>query len=128
MVPLACAAVFLGLFLVLPMEIGLWWYVYPREATAAAFLLLGAFPDLPRSILLRAPLTAALAVGGLGVSSVVAKNYAVFGRATDDFAAIATLAPSRAARNAIARPMPREAPVMNRVSPDSVVMAGFPLW
>jgi hypothetical protein len=70
------------------MEIGLWWYVYPREATAAAFLLLGAFPDLPRSILLRAPLTAALAVGGLGVSSVVAKNYAVFDRATDDFAAI----------------------------------------
>lgn len=87
-VPLACAAVFLGLFLVLPMEIGLWWYVYPREATAAAFLLLGAFPDLPRSILLRAPLTATLAVGGLGVSSVVAKNYAVFGRATEDFAAI----------------------------------------
>lgn len=87
-VPLACAAVFLGLFLVLPMEIGLWWYVYPREATAAAFLLLGAFPDLPRSILLRAPLTAAIAVGGLGVSSVAAKNYAVFDRATNDFAAI----------------------------------------
>lgn len=87
-VPLACAAVFLGLFLVLPMEIGLWWYVYPREATAAAFLLLGAFPDLPRSILLRAPLVAALASGGLGVSAVVAKNYAVFGKATDDFAEI----------------------------------------
>ena len=87
-VPLACAAVFLVLFLVLPMEIGLWWYVYPREATAAAFLLLGAFPDLPRSILLRAPLTAAVAVGGLGVSSVAAKNYAVFDRATHDFAAI----------------------------------------
>ena len=35
-VPLACAAVFLGLFLVLPMQMGVWWYVYPREATAAA--------------------------------------------------------------------------------------------
>jgi len=87
-VPLGCAAVFLGLFLVLPMEIGLWWYVYPREATAAVFLLLGAFPDLPRSILLRAPLASALASAGLGVSAVVTKNYAVFGKATDDFAAI----------------------------------------
>jgi hypothetical protein len=87
-VPLACATVFLGLFLVLPMEIGLWWYVYPREATAAAFLLLAAFPDLPRSILLRAPLVAAIAAGGLGVSAVVSKNYAVFDKATADFTAI----------------------------------------
>src|SRR5450631_1628781 len=30
---------------------------------------------------------------------------------------MATLAPSRAARSAIARPMPREAPLMNRVLP-----------
>src|SRR5580704_13347040 len=35
------------------------------------------------------------------------------------FAAMAILAPSRAARSAIARPMPREAPVMNRVLPAS---------
>ena len=38
------------------------------------------------------------------------------------FAAITTLAPSRAARKAIASPMPREAPVMNRVLPLSVLM------
>ena len=36
------------------------------------------------------------------------------------FAAIATFAPSRAARSAIARPMPREPPVMNRVLPASM--------
>src|SRR5580704_15988520 len=35
------------------------------------------------------------------------------------FAAMAILAPSRAARSAIARPMPREAPVMNWVLPAS---------
>jgi hypothetical protein len=87
-VPLGCAAVFLGLYLVMPMEIGLWWYVFPREATAAAFLLLGAFPDLPRPWLLRAPLVAALAAGGLGISAVVAKNYAVFDKSTADFEAI----------------------------------------
>src|SRR6478672_4164906 len=39
------------------------------------------------------------------------------GFGTADFAAITTFAPSRAARRAIARPMPREAPVMNRVLP-----------
>jgi hypothetical protein len=32
-------------------------------------------------------------------------------------AAMATLAPSRAARSAMARPMPRDAPVMNSVLP-----------
>jgi hypothetical protein len=87
-VPLACAAVFLVLFLVLPMSIGLWWYVYPREATATAFIALGAFPDLPRSFWLRLPLAAALAVGGVGVARVVVANYARFDAATQDFAAI----------------------------------------
>lgn len=87
-VPLGCALVFLGLYLVMPMEIGIWWYVFPREATATAFLLLGAFPDLPRPLLLRAPLVAAIAAGGLGISAVVAKNYAVFDKATADFTAI----------------------------------------
>ncbi|KAG0906055.1 hypothetical protein G6F31_021860 [Rhizopus arrhizus] len=40
-----------------------------------------------------------------------------FGFGTDDLAAMATLAPSRAARNAMARPMPREPPVMKSVLP-----------
>ena len=44
------------------------------------------------------------------------------GFGTLDFAAMAMLAPSRAARRAMARPMPREAPVMNRVLPDNVLM------
>src|SRR5215472_677628 len=35
---------------------------------------------------------------------------------------ITMLAPSRAARNAIARPMPRDAPVMNKVRPLSVMI------
>ncbi len=87
-IPLSCAAVFLGLFLVLPMQMGVWWYVYPREATAAAFIALGAFPDLPRSFWLRLPLCAALAVGGLGVARVVVANYAKFDPVTRDFAAI----------------------------------------
>src|SRR3546814_18452804 len=46
----------------------------------------------------------------------------MFGLGTSDLAAIATVAPSRAARSAIARPMPREAPVMKRVWPLRVGM------
>src|SRR3954471_13316075 len=38
-----------------------------------------------------------------------------FGCGSADFAAITTLAPSRAARTPMASPMPRDAPVMNSV-------------
>jgi hypothetical protein len=40
--------VFLALFLMLPMEIGAWWYVFPREITAVLFLLPALLPNLPR--------------------------------------------------------------------------------
>lgn len=40
--------VFLGLYLTLPMELGVWWYVFPREITAAAFLVPALLPNLPR--------------------------------------------------------------------------------
>src|SRR5690606_28352175 len=46
-----------------------------------------------------------------------------FGLGTADLAAMATLAPSRAARRAMARPMPREAPVINRVLPFRLAIA-----
>src|SRR5882757_945080 len=49
-----------------------------------------------------------------------------FGCGSAVFAAIATLAPSRAARSAIASPMPRLAPEMNSVLPLSVVMTKTP--
>src|SRR6202035_4445895 len=48
-----------------------------------------------------------------------------FGCGSAGFAAMAILAPSRAARSAIARPMPRDAPVMNRVFPASVIAASL---
>src|SRR6202044_367339 len=50
---------------------------------------------------------------------------ASFGWGSAVFAAIAILAPSRAARSAIASPMPREAPVMNRVLPASDIAASL---
>jgi hypothetical protein len=91
---LSCALVFLGLFLVLPMQMGVWWYVYPREATAAVLVALGLVPDLPRPLVLRAPLTALLAFAGLGVAQVVVTNYGKFDLATRDFTAIAQKIPA----------------------------------
>jgi len=46
-VAVGCTAAFVLAFLVLPMSIGNWWYVYPREATAAAYLALALLPGLP---------------------------------------------------------------------------------
>src|SRR5271155_6072281 len=48
-----------------------------------------------------------------------------FGCGVAVLAAMAILAPSRAARSAIARPMPREAPVMNSVFPVSDIRASL---
>jgi hypothetical protein len=85
---LSCAAVFLGLFLVLPIQIGTWWYVYPREATAAAFVALGAMPDLPRSGWVKSLVVLALAAAVVPMGAVVVKSYAAFERTTADFRAI----------------------------------------
>jgi len=38
----------LGLYVTLPMEIGTSWYVFPREITAALFLVPALLPNLPR--------------------------------------------------------------------------------
>jgi hypothetical protein len=38
----------LGLYVTLPMEIGASWYVFPREITAALFLVPALLPNLPR--------------------------------------------------------------------------------
>ncbi|WP_437809175.1 hypothetical protein [Sorangium sp. So ce1078] len=88
LVPVACAAVFLGLFLSLPLQIGLWWYVYPREIVAALFLALGAFPDLPRSPWLKAPAVLALSAAAISLGAVARDNYRRFDHSTRDFDAI----------------------------------------
>ncbi|WP_437973975.1 hypothetical protein WMF11_36040 [Sorangium sp. So ce295] len=88
LVPVACAIVFLGLFLSLPLQIGLWWYVYPREIVAALFLGLGAFPDLPRSPWLKVPAVLALSTAAVFLGAVVRDNYRRFDQSTRDFDAI----------------------------------------
>lgn len=87
-VALGCASAFLLMFLILPMQVGIWWYVYPRECTAAAFIALGALPDLPRAKLLRWSSAVALAAGAIPLAQLTARHYAQFDRVTEDFYAI----------------------------------------
>lgn len=88
LVPLGCAAVFLLLFLTLPMQIGIWWYVYPREITAAAFIALGALPDLPRQRWLQAAYLLVVAFAVVPLTGVVIDAWSKFDAATRDFDAI----------------------------------------
>jgi hypothetical protein len=85
LVTLGCAGAFFLLFLKLPMEAGLWWYIYPRETIAATVLALGFLPDLPRRAFLRLPIVLALAAAPLGIAHSISTNYRAFDRATDDF-------------------------------------------
>ena len=79
------ALVFLGLYFVLPMDVGIWSLVYPREITAASLCALAALPGLPRSPWLRAPALAALLFGITMPTRFVTAKYAAFERATQDF-------------------------------------------
>lgn len=88
LVVLSCVVVFLGLYFTLPLQIGLWWYVYPREATSAALLAIALLPGLPRSPVVRAPLVAAAATAALGYGQFVQRKYAEFDAQTADFAEI----------------------------------------
>jgi hypothetical protein len=84
----ACALGSLLLFLVLPMQIGNWWYVYPRELTAFVFLALAACPPLPRTRTFRASIALLGAIAPLPMALLVTRNYAHFDASTRDFDAI----------------------------------------
>lgn len=86
-VALSIAGFMIG-YLTLPMDIGAWWYVYPREVSAAAVLVPALLPDLPRPLWLRALLVGALGLSSLSASEVVADNYRRFDATTADFDAV----------------------------------------
>jgi hypothetical protein len=93
LVPVGGALALLALYFSLPMAIGVWWYAYPREATAFAVLALAAVPDLPRERWLRAVIVAALSGSALSASALVAHHYAAFERSGREFEAVARRVP-----------------------------------
>lgn len=85
---LACVLAATLAYLVLPMQMGNWWFIYPRESTAAAFMAVGLMPDLPRRPFGRLLCVAwlCLAVAPLGVVAV--ESHRAFEAQTGDFARI----------------------------------------
>jgi hypothetical protein len=84
---------FAGLFFWLPMSIGDWWFVYPREITAACLCSLALLPRLPRNPWLSAPAVAALLFGIVMPMRFVSDRYAQFDRVTADFQKIIEFIP-----------------------------------
>jgi hypothetical protein len=79
---------FLLAYLVLPMNIGIWWFVYPREVTTALYVALAAMPDLPRQWWLRVPLLAVCAFVTGRMAFITASNWDAFEASNRDFVAI----------------------------------------
>lgn len=92
-IPLAIAVVYLGCYFVLPMNIGVWWFVYPREIVTAAFIAVGAFPDMPRQWWLKLPILGAMAYAVGPLAFFVASQFREFDVATADFRAVSTEVP-----------------------------------
>jgi hypothetical protein len=86
--PLILGAGHLAAFLSLPMRIGEWWNVYPRELEAAAFIVLGAMPDMPRRGYLRLPAVIVIAAATIPMGFLVARQWQKFEQVTSDFRAI----------------------------------------
>ncbi len=81
-------ALFLGLYFTLPLEVGAWSLVYPREILPAALLATAALPRLPRDAFLRAPAVALLLLGVMLPERFISAKYAAFDRMTQDFRAV----------------------------------------
>jgi hypothetical protein len=83
----------LALYLTLPMEIGEWWFVYPRESTAAAYIALALIPNLPRRAWLRLAAVGWLALSLVPLGRVAIDNHRDFDAASDDFARVSEAIP-----------------------------------
>jgi len=78
-------AFFMLLYLTLPMEKGIWWYVFPREVTGAVFLLPALLPNLPRKTWAHLGFTVWTAVALAPLAEFVAEAHREFGVTTVHF-------------------------------------------
>ena len=87
---LICSLGYLACYLILPMSIGEWWYVYPRSASEAAYVALLLMPDLPRAWWAKTLAVTALALGCARMGYFTAIQWHDFSEHTKDFRAIST--------------------------------------
>lgn len=85
LVVLCCAGAFLLMYLTLPLSIGEWWYVYPREATAACYIALGLIPNLPARGTLKLLWTALVALPLLSLGALHIDAHRKWAALTEDF-------------------------------------------
>ena len=76
---------FVALYLTLPMERGVWWYVFPREITGAFFLLPALLPNLPRKTWAHLGFVVWTAVAIAPLAEHVADVHREFGMTTTHF-------------------------------------------
>jgi hypothetical protein len=76
---------FIGLYLTLPMERGVWYYVFPREITAAVFLVPALLPNLPRKTWAHLAFVLWTAVAIAPLAEHVADAHREFGTTTTHF-------------------------------------------
>ena len=75
----------LAFYLVLPMEIGSWWYVYPREVTFVAFLIPSLLPNLPRNAWAQLGFVVFTAFAIIPIVRLTAEAHRDFGATTTHF-------------------------------------------
>ncbi len=93
LLPLLLALGFFLSYLLLPIRIGSWWYVYPREVTPAFYLLLAAVPDMPKQCWFRLPIVGALAFFTGRIGLFVGTEYRKFEAVTRDFTSVVAHVP-----------------------------------
>ena len=80
-------------YLTLPLQMGTWWFIYPRELTAALFMALALLPDLPRKPLWRLGAVVWLSAAVVPLGAVAVDSQRAFDRSTQHFAKISAELP-----------------------------------
>ncbi|HVW29172.1 MAG TPA: hypothetical protein VHC69_27590 [Polyangiaceae bacterium] len=73
------------LYLVLPLEVGQWFFVYPREIVGVALFLLAAVPEMPRHVPARGAVLVLMACAVLPMARFVSTRFREFDAVTTDF-------------------------------------------
>ena len=81
------------LYLTLPLAIGQWFFVYPREIVGVALFLLAAVPELPARPVSRSVVVALAALAVTPMAGFVSARFREFDDATSDFREMVSVTP-----------------------------------
>jgi hypothetical protein len=91
--PFVLAAAFFLAYLTLPLDAGIWFYVYPREIVATAAMLAVAGADLPTGLMGRLVFFCLFAAASVPMTRFVAHRFREFDAATTDFRSVVQAMP-----------------------------------